>query len=193
MPTLAPALTGTIIAAGPTLVGPTWFKVASAVAQGVSMWLLTGPAATGMVGSSNGSLGGGTVNGKLFVVPVVPTMVGAFAANGMVGPTAAKLASAVTMGLANNINATGTYKGVALGVGAGADITKVSYANVATLVPILVGTFASKGMVGPSAVRMATAIAVGTCAVLMTGTGTGAVAGPTGPAPGTGVSTCSIL
>ena len=192
MPTLAPALTASIIAAGPTLVGPTWFKVASAVGQGVSMWLLTGPAATGMIGSSNGTLGGGAVNGKVFCVPV-PAMVGAFAANGMVGPTAAKVASAVTMGLANNINATGTYKGVAVGVGAGADVAKVAYANVGTLVPILVGTFASKGMVGPSAIRMATAIAVGTCAVLMTGTGTGAVAGPTGPAPGTGVSTCSIL
>jgi hypothetical protein len=193
LPTIAPALTAAIIAAGPTLKGPSFFKLAAAVGQGVSTWLLTGPAATVMVGSVNGTAGAGVVNGKVFVAPLVPAMTAAFAANGMVGPTAAKLAMAVTMGVANNINATGTYKGSAAGVGAGADISKVTFANTASLVPILVGSFASKGMVGPSAIKLANAIAVGTCAVLMTGTGTGAVTGPTGPAPSTGVSTCSIL
>jgi hypothetical protein len=193
LPTVAPALTASIIAAGPTLKGPSFFKVAAAVGQGVSAWLLTGPAATVMTGSSNGTAGAGAVNGKIFVAPVIPAMTAAFASNGMVGPTAAKLATAITMGLANNINATGTYKGFAAGVGAGADICKVTAANAATLVPILVGSFASKGMVGPSAIKLANAIALGTCAVLMTGTGTGAVTGPTGPAPSTGVSTCSIL
>ena len=193
MPTLAPALTANIIAAGPTMVGPTWFKLAAAVGQGVSTWLMTGPAATVMVGSANGTLGGGAVNGKLFVVPLVPAMTAAFAANGMVGPTAAKVAVAMAMGISTNLNAMGTYKGAAVGVGVGPDISKVIMANVASLIPILVGSLASKGMVGPSAVRMANAIAVGTCAILMTGTGTGVVSGPTGPAPGTGVSTCSIL
>ena len=193
MPTLAPALTASIIAAGPTLKGPSFFKTAAAVGQGVSAWLLLGPAATVMTGSVTGTAGAGVVNGKLFVVPVVPAMTAAFAANLMVGPTAAKLAAAVTMGLANNLNATATYKGVAAGVGAGPDISKVTAAIPATLIPILVGSFASKGMVGPSALRLSTAIAVGTCAVIMTGTGTGVATGPTGPAPATGISTCTIL
>lgn len=193
MPTIAPALTSAIIAAGPSLKGPTFFKVAAAVGQGVATWLKTGPAAVVMVGSANGTAGGGTVNGKVFCAPVVPAMVSAFAGQGMVGPTAGKLAAAITMGVSNNINATGTYKGAAVGVGAGADVAKVTFANAATLATILVGSFASKGMVGPSAIKLSTAIAIGTCAVLMTGTGTGVVTGPTGPAPGTGLSTCSIL
>lgn len=192
MPTLAPALTANIISAG-SLVGPTWFKVASAIGIGVSNWILTGPGATMMTGSSNGTLGGGAVNGKLFVVPLVPAMAAAFAAQGLRGPTAFRMASAVATGLAINLNATATYKGVAAGVGAGADISKVTVANSATLVPFLVGAFASKGMVGPSAFKMARAVAVGTCAILMTGTGTGVVAGPTGPAPGTGISTCFVM
>ena len=166
MPTLAPTLTASIIAAGPTLKGPSFFLLAAGVGQGVSAWLLTGPAATIMTGSSNGTAGAGAVNGKVFVVPLVTSMTAAFAAQGLIGPTAAQLATAITFGLANNINATGTYKGVAIGVGAGADISKVTFANPATLIPILVGSFASKGMVGPSALQLAAAIGVGTCGFL---------------------------
>jgi hypothetical protein len=120
-------------------------------------------------------------------------MTGAFAGFLMVGPTAAKVAAAVAIGLANNINATGTYKGTSIGVGVGADVGKVVFANPGTLLPILVASFAGKGLIGPSAFRMASAITIGTCAILMTGGGVGGVTGPTGPLPGTGGSICSIL
>jgi hypothetical protein len=193
MPTIGGVLAGSIIAAGPPLKGPTWFKVAAATGGGIATWLKLGPAATLWVGSVNGTLGGGTVNGKIFVAPLVPGMVGAFAGVGMVGPTAAKVASAIAVGLANNLNATGTYKGASVGVGVGADVGKVVFANPATLFPVLVGSFAGKGLIGPSAIRMATAITIGTCSILMTGSGGGAVTGPTGPLPGTGGSVCSIL
>ena len=195
MPTLAPALSASIIAAGPTLKGPSFFKVAAAVGPAVATWLRLGPASHMIMGAAAGAAGGGVVNGKVFVVPVVPAMVGAFAANGMVGPTAAKLAAAVTMGIANNINATGTLRGSCFGVGAGtAPLLKVSYAIPAPLSVLLVANFASKGMVGPSALKLANAISVGTSAILMTGTGpAGVVTGPAGPAPATGLCTCFIL
>ena len=99
------------------------------------------------------------------------------------------------MGIVNNINATGTLRGSCLGVGAGtAPLLKVSYAVPAPLIPLLVANFASKGMVGPSAYKLASAISVGTSAILMTGTGpAGVITGPTGPAPSTGLCTCFIM
>jgi hypothetical protein len=193
MPTIATALTGAIITAGPLLKGPTWFKVARATGSGIAAWLKLGPAATNTIGSVNGTLGGGTVNGKVFVVPAVPLMVGGFASMLMVGPTASKVATAIAAGLATNINATATYKGAGVGVGVGPDISKVVFANPGTLLPILIANFAANGMVGPSAVRMCGAITIGTCGILMTGGGTGLVSGPTGPLPGTGISTGFIL
>ncbi len=192
MPVLAPAVTAAIIAAGPTLKGPSWFKITSAVGTAVATWLKLGPASHMMIGSSNGTLGAGKTTGKVIVLPVVPAVTGTFAAAGLVGPTAFKMAPAIAIGVSNAINTGGLYQGTAAGCGVGVDVNKVTYANSGTLIPLLVGNFASRGLVGASSAKLATAIGNGVALIVMTGFGTGAVTGPTGPLPGTGVSTSFI-
>lgn len=188
MPILAPALTASIIAAGPGLVGPTWFKVANAVGTGVATWIKLGPAATVTQGVTTGAAGGGQVNGKAFVAPVVPVFVAAFASVGMVGPTSARVATAIGAGFAANVVSTGTYRGTSVGVGAGVDTSKVVFVNAATLAPILSANFSARGLVGPSAARMVIAITNGVTGTLYTGFGVGVVTGGAGPAPSAGTS-----
>jgi hypothetical protein len=188
VPILAPALTASIIGAGPGLVGPTWFKVASAVGTGVATWIKLGPAATVTQGVTTGAAGAGQVTGKAFVSPVVPIFVAAFAGVGMVGPTSGRIASAIGIGLALNVVSTGLYRGASVGVGAGVDTSKVVFVNAATLAPILAASFSSRGLVGPSAARMVIAITNGVAGTLYTGFGTGVVTGGAGPAPAAGTS-----
>ena len=100
---------------------------------------------------------------------------------------------AVGIGVGTSYSASGQYIGTSVGVGVGADVSKVVFANPATLQPLLVSGLAAQGLIGPAAAQLAAALSPGIATMFLTGFGTGAATGPTGPAPGTGVSKSSII
>ena len=186
-----PAVTAAIIAASPALKGPGWLQTCVGIGIGVVAWSVI-PANVLMTGSVNGTLGGGAVTGK-FVLPVVPApVVASVSAGGLVGLNASQVGVAVGTGIATAYSATGQYVGVSVGA-VGPDVSKVVFANPATLVPSLIAGLASQGLIGPAALQLAAALSPGIATMFMTGFGTGVAAGPTGPSPGTGVSTSGII
>jgi len=175
------------------LIGPSFFKLAGAVGNGVSGWLAATYGATIMTGSSIGVVGVGSVVGKVGVFPNPGLVIGALSAAGLVGPSAIKIGIAVGIGVPTALNVGGIYLGTSVGVGFGADVSKVTFANAALLIPMLSASMAASQMVGLNAQKLAIGLGNGISLLVMTGAGVGAVAGPVGPAPGTGVSTSYII
>jgi len=189
------AVTAAIIAASPTLKGPAWLQACTGIGIGVVAWSIV-PSNVVLVGSVNGTTGAGAVTGTFKIPPPLPgtppPVVVSVAAAGLVGLNASQVGSAVQGGITTAYSAAGQYIGTSTGA-IGADISKVVFANPATLTPALVSGMGSIGLVGPAALQLAAALAPGIATMFLTGVGVGTAAGPTGPAPGTGVSKSSIV
>ena len=181
-----PALTAAITAAGPELKGVDFTALATVVGTAVVTWWQS-TSHRSVQGVTSGLIGSGTVSGKIFVSPDPSPMVGAFSAAGLVGPTAPSVARAIGTGLAVTINTSGQYVGVAAGVGVGSDTTVALVPNQPALVGILM-TSALPRFSGFDVLKLATAIASGTAAIMLTGKGTGVVVGGGGPLPAGGTS-----
>lgn len=188
-------VTAAIIAASPTLKGSAWFQACTGIGIGVVAWSAV-PINVVLAGSVNGTLGGGAVTGTFKIPPlppgVPPPVVASVAAAGLVGLNASQVGSAVGSGITTAYSTAGQYIGQSVGA-VGADVSKVVVANPGTLVPALIGGFASAGLIGPAALQLAAALAPGIATMFLTGVGVGIAAGPAGPSPGTGVSRSSII
>jgi hypothetical protein len=187
----APAITSAILAANPSLVGPSWIQTATAVGIAVQTWAVI-PANVVLIGSVSGAIGGGVVNGKFTMNPAPLPVSAACAAAGLVGPQSAQVALAVGSGVGVSFNAAGQYVGTATGA-IGADISKVTFANPATLIALLTANLAAQGIAGPVAAQLAVGLGNGIAAMVLTGGGVGVVAGVPGPSPGTGITRSSLL
>jgi hypothetical protein len=185
------AVTAAIIAASPALKGPAWFQTCVGIGIGVVAWSAV-PINVVMVGSVNGTLGGGAVTGKFVLPPVPAPVVASVAAGGLVGLSAPQIGAAVGLGIGTAYSASGQYIGQSVGA-IGVDASKVVVANPATLTPSLIAGFAAQGLIGPAALQLAAALSPGIATMFLTGFGTGVAAGPTGPSPGTGISRSSII
>ena len=192
MPISGTAITTSIIANGAlSLRGPQFRRVAKVVGKSVATWIKLQTNVL-ILGSTNGAAGGGPVVGKLGFVPILPAMTAGFAASGLVGPSARKLAFAIAKGVSANLNITAGYRGQATGA-IGADISKVVFANHPTLVAILRINMGSQMLFGISSTALCNGIATGVAAIVMTGFGTGVAAGPAGPVPMTGISRSKVF
>jgi len=192
MPVNGNIIANAIIANGArNLNGPQFRRLAKAVGKSVAYWIKFQSNVL-VIGSTNGAAGGGPVTGKLFFAPVIPAMVGSFTASTLIGPSARKVAFAIAKGVVTSLNTTAGYRGQSTGA-IGADISKVTFANPATLIPILKSNMASQRLLGLSTTLLATAIANGVVAIILTGGGTGIAAGPAGPAPSTGISRSKVF
>ena len=180
------AVAAAIMAAGPSLQGPAFKQLCVGVGIGVVSWSVI-PANLIVQGVVTGGLGVGTVNGKLVVPPNVAPIVASVSGVSLVGPSAAQVATAVGLGVANAYTATGQYTGAATAVGG--DVSKVVFANPVTLVAALISGLASQGMVGPAASQLCSGLGTGLATMFLTGAGAGVSVGPTGfPGAGTSVS-----
>ena len=175
-------------------VSPGWVRLTEAIGLGVTAWATANPVNLYLVGAAAGTIGAGTVQGKLLVPPAPPLVIGAFAGAGIVGIKAAEVATAISIGVSMSFSQSGMYMGPVAGASAGADVSKVVAANAPTLIGMLQGSMAGMAMVGITTPQLATAIGNGIAANLMLGTGTGVVipAAP-GPLPGAGVSPASVV
>jgi hypothetical protein len=186
------AVTAAIIAASPALKGPAWIQTATGIGIGMVAWTVN-PINVVLVGSVSGTLGAGVVNGKFVLPPVPAPVVASVSAGGLVGLNAPQVGTAVGTGIGTAYSASGQYIGTSAGVGVGPDVSKVVFANPATLTPLLIAGLAAQGIIGPAALQLAAALSPGIATMFLTGFGTGVAAGPTGPLPGTGVSKSSII
>lgn len=180
-----------IQAAGPEIQGPVWARFTLAVGIGFSAWALT-PGNVMVTGVTTGAAGVGAVVGKLSVVPFPLPVNMSMSAATVLGLDATPIGRAVGMGVCTTINTSATYVGVSSGVGMGADVSKVGYADIPNLMLALSSAFAGMGYTGSDVARLSSGLAPGLTVLLLTGSGVGIVSGPVGPSPAVGVSTSQI-
>jgi hypothetical protein len=191
MPITPPPITAAILAAGAGLTGPNFLALASAVGRAVSVWSKF-PTSVVLAGVVTGTVGGGIVTGKLFVFPSPLPLPATVPGAGFLGPSAPRIAAAIGIGVSNALNATAGYTGTATGA-IGADVSKVIFADPASLTSLMIGGMATFGLTGPQAPLLASGLASGIATMLLTGTGTGVAAGAPGPSPSAGVSRSKLF
>jgi len=154
----------------------------------IAKWA-TNPAFVRLSGTTTGAGGAGNVTGSLLVPPAPGLYMAAFSAAGVVGQQAASFASVYSTGIAAALTGA-TYSGASVGVGVGADISKVSSALPAPLEALLLAEWWSVyGGSGPKANLLAKALANGIAAQTLLGTGVGVVTAPAaGPLATVGTS-----
>jgi len=184
-----PAITSAILAAGPTLQGPLWAKFAIAIGNAISQWILI-PGNVQLTGGVTGTIGGGAVVGKMFLnpspLPVSTTMTLA----GFLGYKAIPVSIAIGTGVGTSLNSSAGYRGIATGA-IGADISKVTFVNPASLSALIVTNLAALDIRGPLVSPISIGIGSGVAAMVAMGIGTGVAVGAAGPSPGAGVSRSS--
>lgn len=177
--------------------GAAFDLLAQGIANGVCAWSIYQPQNLALTGVATGTAGSGFVlppASRLIVPPNVPAVLGALTAAGMNGPLGLALATVVSNGIAGTFTGYGQYGGMVAGVGVGADVSKVTLANAATLTATLMGTLAAAvGGGGPALSMLCSGLANGIAALLLGGTGTGSVTGPPSNAPGAGTSTSVVV
>ena len=165
------------------LVGPAVPQLAGAVGNSLSQYAASGLTAlsvdTGLAGSGTG-FGVG-----IFILPSIfqGALSATFAGFLILGPTAPMLVNALSMGFSQSL-ATAIINTTNVGVGVGAGVVNILPGSGT---PFFTGAFAAAGMVGPSAVNTATAVATAFDIAIIAAKGVIAVAGPAGPAPSVGV------
>jgi len=193
MPLTGPEITASIIAAGGAVYPGSQDlpRIAQAIGASLPVWFQS-PTNVLLNGVTAGFLGAGTATGKVTFVPTGQII---FALNsvGLNGPTAQGLGAAIEAGLVAILNVNASYIGVSVGVGTGTDITKVSISNPATLLPILLANLQAAGINGQQAAQLASGLSTGIAALVQTGSGFGAVAGPPGVFPSGGTSISRVF
>jgi len=192
MPVSAVGLGQLLLASAPDMTGRKWLGLASIIARSTAMWsrLRTNLMLQGVTSGASGS---GVVTGKL-VVPANPALVsGIFSSYGLLGPTALPLARAVGVAVPSEFTTKGIYLGESFGVGSGTDVSKVTIANGPALVALIQGNMAGQGWSGMQMGQVSGALGTAIAALLLTGAGTGGVAGSAGPSPASGTSVSGVL
>lgn len=160
--------------------------IAPAVGRSMLAWL---PLFVNVLaqGTTIGLAGAGSVNGKMFFVPNGAT-IGTLQAAGINGVNATGIGTSVENGVALVLNLKAQYTGVSIGVGVGVDASKISYANSATLIGILIPNLQAAGINGPLAAQLGTGLGNGLATLVATGFGFGGVAGSPSIVPAAGSS-----
>jgi len=165
------------------LKGPQFVQLALGIGNSVMTWIQI-PVNFSLSGITNGQAGAGVVNGFFSVPPTTPNTLLALQQTGNNGPKVPTIARAVSLGISTGFS-TAQYVGPSVGVSIGNDLSQVSNANVATLIPLLVQSLSSSfgGPGGGSLSSFATGLASGIVGQLSLGRGTGIVTGIPAPIP----------
>lgn len=176
--------------ADPTIQGVAWNSVTQGLALGVVTWIFS-PSNFALSGVTVGTVGAGSVFGKITVTPV--SLAPLFTASGIQGVTATQIANAVGLGFASAVNASLSYQGVSTGVGTGTDTSFATVVNSGTLTTSILASLAGYDVQGVTTATFSQGCALGIAAILQTATGIGVVSGPSGPSPGSGSSLSSAV
>ena len=186
----APAITAALEASRAAgvfpLLGSTFSQISLAVGVALQGWAIGNPANLALTGSTTGAAGPGVILPPTtrIIVPPNPAPVSAgLASTGVVGPTSTSVATAIASGLSSVFTASAQYSGVSPAVGSGADVSRITVANVATLTPLMVSAFEGIVGPGPTSPQLASGLSLGITNLLLLGTGTGVVTPAPGPPP----------
>jgi hypothetical protein len=176
--------------------GVNFDRLALGIGMGVASWAVGQPQNLALTGVATGLLGSGAIlapTSRLIVPPNPGLVQAALVGAGVAGVLAASLALVVSLGVSQAFTSAGQYTGPSATVGTGADVSKVTVSNPATLVGILNGTLLAAVGAGLSLTSLAAGLGNGIASLLLQGTGTGAVVGspviPTFPGAGPTFST----
>jgi hypothetical protein len=189
MPVNPTLIANAILAASPDLTGLVWPSLCQAVGIGVSTWIVGNPANFALTGVTVGTVGTGSVTGTL-VFPPQPALV--LAQMTETGVLASRIGESIAFGVSTGLTGS-QYVGVSTGVGTGTDTSFVSLSNGATLTASLLLACQGLSLVGVDIPNLCVGLGNGLAAMLQLGTGVGVVAGPSGPAPSTGVSLSTVF
>lgn len=178
--------------------GSNYDRLASGVSFGVAQWGIGQFYNLGLVGTASGLAGAGTIlppTTKIIVPPNPGIVLTALRGAGMNGPLADSLAVVMSTGISQAFTSAAQYTGPAVGVAIGADVSRITVANSATLISTLRGTLSGTLGTGPALDMMAIGLGNGISGLLLQGTGVGQVTGTptTPPAPGSGPTPTSIV
>jgi hypothetical protein len=139
-------LNGTMLSAG--LKGTSRQQIALGLSQALTPWLATIPVTTVHVGI----VGTGTGTGKVTLLAPTgfPILLGSLTSTGIKGVSVPQLVQGVTQGLATVMSTQAQVQVVLAGTAAGSGTGTLVTASAATLFPILLGSFTSAGLKGPS-------------------------------------------
>lgn len=186
--TLTPIFLANLISVG--MIGPSTIQLATGLANGTSLY-----ANTAIIFQSVdvGTLGAGVGLGVGVIMPptIVPAMIGSFLGHGIIGPFSIPTATGIANGLQLSF-ALAIVQTVAAGVGLGAGFG-FCIPNPGASVGIFTTAFIAAGMIGPSSVQLASAVAVGLDMVLPTCTAPVVVVGPPNIIPGAGTGIGKLL
>lgn len=169
--------------------GPAFDLLCQAIANAVTAWL---PLGVGITGVTAGVVGAGTVTGAITFAGIQPAVLAAMGS--LPGPNAPALATVISSGITAGLSGL-PYLGASVGVGTGTDTSRVTRADPVTLATALrtahSAACAVQGGTGAQVPAFYEALASGIVTVVLTGTGTGAVAptSPLGPSSSVGTST----
>jgi len=184
MPLTAAAISAAIFGADPSLNGPSWPALVSAVSVSLVAWapsvqlrgLVTGTASPG-----------GAVTGKFRVLVAPIATLSSFGAVGLLGPTAPRIAAAIGIGTANALNSSAEYRGASTGA-VGTDTSKVIQAPSGILTGLVASNLSGLGLSGPEASLLAGGIGSGIALMVLAGAGTGVATGAGSALAGAGTS-----
>lgn len=196
IPVVQAALQAARASGGLTLAGPNFDTMSLGIAQAIVQWGVGQPQNLSLTGVTAGSGGTGIINPpttKIIVPPNVGTLMAALSGAGVSGPVGMSLATVVAMGVSNAFSSSGQYLGVSPTVGVGTDTSRISVSNAAALVGILMGCLDATMGAGSSIGMLSTGLGNGISALLLQGTGIGAVTGIPAPYAAAGVTTSVVV
>ena len=178
------------------MMGVDFDRMAAGIAQAVFQWGVGQPQNLALLGIAVGSGGSGVIAPpatKLIVPPNPGVVLGAMTGAGIAGPTGVSLAAVIANGISSAFTSSGQYSGVSTTVGVGTDNSKIIVSNAASLIGTLNGVLSSMLGAGPSIGMLSTGLGNGIAAMLLQGTGTGAITGAPGPYPASGSTTSMVV
>jgi len=180
-----------------SFLGAPFEKLAQGIAQAVVSWGVFSPANLALTGQAVGTVGGGVINAPTtsLIVPPNPGLMGnALAGARLGGQLAPSLAMVVSLGISDVFTSNARYQGAVAGVGVGQDVSRITTANAPSLQLVLYATLSGLWQsAGPMLPDLSRGLANGITGMLLAGTGTGTVTGPTGPVSSTGTSTSVVV
>lgn len=167
-------------------------KLAQAVSRSVISWISVSTNVT-VQGVTTGTAGAGSVNGKMSFSGPASLVSSALNQAGVTGPTAPPIGGAVGRGVLTTLTTSAQYSGASVGVAVGADLSKVTNANAANLIPILLANLGSQSIGGASSQQLAIGLGRGIADIVKTGTGAGGVVGAPSPTGAVGTSVSVVF
>jgi hypothetical protein len=179
--TLTPIFLANLVSVG--LIGPSTIQLATGLANGTSIYANT---AIQFQSVDAGTLGAGVGLGAGVIVPpaIIQAMIGSFTAHGILGPFSIPTATGVAQGMQMSF-ALAIVQTVAAGVGLGAGVG-FCIPNPGASTGIFMAAFTAAGMLGPSTIQLASAVAVGLDLVLPASIAPVVIVGPPNILPGAG-------